>query len=715
MCSIVRSETKAKTNINPIHQDELNKLKSELNKINPDKMIAEALLITANPNERRHNQSSSIKVNQDGEVKTDMFVPKENLLELAKITSMQNYLESIKGKSIKEMIDDYQNKIDEYNRGVQVIIDKTKKENLQYIAQYNSVKEKNTLLEEQINQMNIEHMKIEQQLKDSENQIYKLQVRFEIFNNYKELFDEFLKQFPDMKPIDIMKDLQIRGNESNQLLQELNEKNEKIHLLINEKNTLVKDMKKANEELSIKIYQLQKEKKEIISQYEKDQIQLQNELSQYKEFKKENILLHNMLFQLYNLLFDTLRLDKGINGIIKEKYLHITKEDFNPNVFDNAEVVNYVRLMIKSMVPSVCESIYRECIAYANMMVRSYLPEKVNTRYQPLEIFKEIKSLVEKKENAIRKYKQDLSLQSEKIKEQEKEIKMLKDKSRNQTLQYENYQKIIKKELDKKINNENIPNTTGGIAILTDRSGASKEEDVTHRTGVVKDTQCVVDNNNKRNTSLHNRPTAITTELKDVGVKHQSNQVALTTTTAKQKIYSDNLLKKNLMKSSNYFHQYEMDNTVHTTSSKLVGKNKKKDKVVITSKQKKKDADANVSFNSDSDGSSQVNEEEVKEFRQLRKGKNNDKLIKSHGCQEFISNLNGIKELVEHTNRMFLYKPKMKMLKDPQQKDRFEITIENRFIRKNNDKNKTETYNPFKERALGKINHLLAKIEAQDN
>ena len=714
MCSIVRSETKAKTNINPIHQDELNKLKSELNKINPDKMIAEALLITANPNERRHNQSSSIKVNQDGEVKTDMFVPKENLLELAKITSMQNYLESIKGKSIKEMIDDYQNKIDEYNRGVQVIIDKTKKENLQYIAQYNSVKEKNTLLEEQINQMNIEHMKIEQQLKDSENQIYKLQVRFEIFNNYKELFDEFLKQFPDMKPIDIMKDLQIRGNESNQLLQELNEKNEKIHLLINEKNTLVKDMKKANEELSIKIYQLQKEKKEIISQYEKDQIQLQNELSQYKEFKKENILLHNMLFQLYNLLFDTLRLDKGINGIIKEKYLHITKEDFNPNVFDNAEVVNYVRLMIKSMVPSVCESIYRECIAYANMMVRSYLPEKVNTRYQPLEIFKEIKSLVEKKENAIRKYKQDLSLQSEKIKEQEKEIKMLKDKSRNQTLQYENYQKIIKKELDKKINNENIPNTTGGIAILTDRSGASKEEDVTHRTGV-KDTQCVVDNNNKRNTSLHNRPTAITTELKDVGVKHQSNQVALTTTTAKQKIYSDNLLKKNLMKSSNYFHQYEMDNTVHTTSSKLVGKNKKKDKVVITSKQKKKDADANVSFNSDSDGSSQINEEEVKEFRQLRKGKNNDKLIKSHGCQEFISNLNGIKELVEHTNRMFLYKPKMKMLKDPQQKDRFEITIENRFIRKNNDKNKTETYNPFKERALGKINHLLAKIEAQDN
>lgn len=728
MNSTIRSETRAKTNINPIHQDELNKLKCELNKINPDKMINEALLITSNLNERRHNHSNGIKVNQDDETKTDMFVPKENLLELAKITSMQNYLESIKGKSIKEMIDDYQNKIDEYNRGVQVIIDKTKKENLQYITQYNSIKEKNTLLEEQINQMNIEHMKIEQQLKNSENQIYKLQVRFEIFNNYKELFDEFLKQFPDMKPIDIMKDLQVRGNESKQLLQELNEKNEKINLLMNEKNTLVKDMKKANEELSIKIYQLQKEKKEIVTQYEKDQIQLQNELSQYKDFKKENILLHNMLFQLYNLLFDTLRLDKGINVLIKEKYLNITKEDFNPNVFDNAEVVNYIRLMIKSMVPSVCENIYRECIAYANMMVRSYLPEKVNTRYQPLEIFKEIKSLVEKKENAIKKYQQDLALQSEKIKEQEKEIKMLKDKSRNQTLQYENYQKIVKKELDKKINNNdnntNIPNTTGGIGMITDRSGNSKEDELTHRTGLIKDIQCNNDSNNNNNkVSTSNKPIAITTELKDIPIKHKktnNNQIALTTTTtAKQKMYSDHLLKKNLMKSSNYFHQYEMDNNIQTTSSKMINKPKKKDKVIITSKQKKKDThinnDVNISFNSESDGSSQINEEEVKEFRQLRKGKNNDKLIKSHGCQEFISNLNGIKELVEHTNRMFLYKPKMKMLKDPQQKDRFEITIENRFINKNNDKTKIETYNPFKERALGKINHLLAKIEAQDN
>ena len=109
-------------------------------------------------------------------------------------------------------------------------------------------------------------------------------------------------------------------------------------------------------------------------------------------------------------------------------------------------------------------------------------------------------------------------------------------------MQYENYQKIVKKELDKKINNNdnntNIPNTTGGIGIITDRSGNSKEDELTHRTGLIKDIQCNNDSNNNNNkVSTSNKPIAITTELKDIPIKHKktnNNQIALTTTTAKQ-------------------------------------------------------------------------------------------------------------------------------------------------------------------------------------
>ena len=60
------------------------------------------------------------------------------------------------------------------------------------------------------------------------------------------------------------------------------------------------------------------EKKGLEEKFEKKEIQIQNELSLYKDYQKENLLLHNMLFQIYNLLFDTLRLDKSID--IKDEY-----------------------------------------------------------------------------------------------------------------------------------------------------------------------------------------------------------------------------------------------------------------------------------------------------------------------------------------------------------------------------------------------------------
>ena len=96
-------------------------------------------------------------------------------------------------------------KVDEYNKGTQVIIEKTKQEKDQYLTQYNSIKEENMRLVNQITQINNEFRKLEEQLKESQTAIYKLQTRFEIFNKHKPLFDEFIKEFPTHNPVDIMK------------------------------------------------------------------------------------------------------------------------------------------------------------------------------------------------------------------------------------------------------------------------------------------------------------------------------------------------------------------------------------------------------------------------------------------------------------------------------------------------------------------------------
>lgn len=638
-------------------------MKEALELINPELIIKEALKENEEANSKR------------------VYHKRSELLEQTRTSSINNYLESIKGKSVKEITKDFQNKIDEYNRGVQVIIDKTEKENLQYAAQANSLKEKNALLEAHIAQMNIEHIQLEQQLKESNNQIYNLQAKFEIFNDNKELFEEFLKEFPGEKPIEIMKDLAERKNESKALINEVNSLKEKIDRLQKEKMENEKNMKKSIEELSLKNYQMEKEKKGIEENFLKKEIQIKNELSLYQDYKKENILLHNMLFQIYNLLFETLRLDKGID--IKEEFLDIQEKDFKPNLFNNPELFNYVKLMIKSMKSTISDQIYRECIAYANMMVRKYLTEKINLRFQPVEIFKEIKLLVDKKEEQLNKCKQDMHLFQEKIRAMEKENIKIKNQLRNESISFENYKKIV----DKLFTNNN----------LNKLNLVEKE---------LKNIKNETEKSNKRylQTSIEKKPklsiaTTNNVTAEDIDSTKPSN---VNTVPNRKKGYSDELNKRNLIKSTLSLNQFDPDNP---------NKPNKKEKITIISQEKQKSS----SLNSETNEASELNEDEAKEFRELKKSKNKDKLIKTHGCQGFISNLTGIKELVEHTNRIFMYKSKMKKTVDPEKKDRFNIQLENRFRPSSPENIEIKEKNPFKDRALLKINNLLSQIKAQDN
>ena len=84
-------------------------MKEALELINPELIIKEAL--------KENEEASSKRV----------YHKRSELLEQTRTSSINNYLESIKGKSVKEITKDFQNKIDEYNRGVQVIIEKTEK------------------------------------------------------------------------------------------------------------------------------------------------------------------------------------------------------------------------------------------------------------------------------------------------------------------------------------------------------------------------------------------------------------------------------------------------------------------------------------------------------------------------------------------------------------------------------------------------------------
>ena len=331
---------------------------------------------------------------------------KDDLLEQIRFNALSSFITDIKGKSENQIQKIFKQKVDEFSNGIQLIVDKSKKENKKYISQYESVLEEKKLLQSQLSELNSEYEKIKNQLKDNEELINKIQTRFSLFQENKILFDEFLKEFSNRNPIDIIKEIQIRQDGYINFLNEYNNAMKKIDDLNKEKNNEYKNNKRTIEELNEKIYQKELDEKQISESYEKIILSLKTKLNTFKGYKEENITLHKMLFRLYNRLIEAFSLKKNIK--IDNKFLNIKESDFHPNLFDDSEIGKYIDLMISSMNSSTTDSLLRETIAYSNMMVRLYMKDKINLRYEPVRTFKELKSLMERKEEEIFRLKEKI-------------------------------------------------------------------------------------------------------------------------------------------------------------------------------------------------------------------------------------------------------------------------------------------------------------------
>ena len=581
-------------------------MKEEIIKIESENIIEEAINLAES---RLKEQSTTNK--------------KEEVLEKHKNSTIKNYLTSIKGKSVKEIVKDFENKINEYNKGVEVIIEKIKVEKKQLEDECKSLNENKKNLINQIATLNRENTELKIQLQSDVDQISKLQTKFIIFEKNKKLFDDFMKEFPTDNPTDIMKDLKVRKEAALINLKDYTEVKNELYLLKKEKNDVENRLNHQIKELNLRNYDFEKEKKKMEDNY---QIQLNDalfELAAYKQYRIENDYLKNMLFHLYNLLFETFRLDKNLK--IKDKFLNIKETDFKANIFSNPEIENYIKLMINSMHQDSILKVLRETSAYANMMIRNYLPEKVNIRFKPIEIFREIKLLVENKDEKIKKLESEIKMNKEKYRMIEKENLITSSKLKNEQRKFEKYQKIV----DKVVTRQNKGNE-----------------------------------NNTMTQSLNNP---------------------------------------------------KMKNEFNKTSTE--GNRKKNEKIQIKSRDNEKviSIDEKDEFFSDSESlidelreSSILSPEENQEFRRIKTSKNKDRLQKIHGCQNMVNNLNNLKNLVDHTNRLFMYKSKMGSL--PPKINKFDTVIEDRFL--SNDTTVNTYKNNFsKDKIVSKLDKLIASID----
>ena len=329
-------------------------------------------------------------------------------------------------------------------------IQKLKEKNSERLSEIMSLQEKM----EELLKKNINYNK---ELSDYSKKVFELESEIQVLKEQNKTYNEFKELFQGQNPEDILREFKIQSEGNQQLFADYENLRLELKRVKYEKETyekLYKELLSYN--FNSKDNNNKEDKKELEPYINKIN-ELEDDLDQNKKHKTQNELLHNMLYQIYNLLFEAFRLDKNIK--INKKYNYIQKEDFTPNLFSSVEIANYVKLMIKSMKDTTAEQELRETIVYANMLVRAYLPEKLNMRYRPTEILCEIKKLVDNNCEKLKKVEGNYKVSLEKIKSLEKEINIMKGKLKQDELKYEKYQKIVDKIIVKEGRNSNNKNT----------------------------------------------------------------------------------------------------------------------------------------------------------------------------------------------------------------------------------------------------------------
>ena len=311
-------------------------------------------------------------------------------------------------------------------------------------------------LQEQMEEILRKNMNYIKEISDNSNKIYEMEKTINNLQKQKKTYDEFKELFPNKNPEDILKEIKIQSEGHHQLFSDYEDIRLELKRVKLEKENYEK-LYKQSLSGNINLNENYDERaKNDLKKYKNKVYELEDDIEQFKDYKKENEHLHNMLYQIYNLLFDTFRLDKNIK--IDKKYNFIKEEDFKPNIFCNPEIGNYVKLMIKSMKETSTGQELRETIAFANMLVRNYLPDKLNLRYKPVEILNEIKNLVDDNCEKLKKIEGNYKLVMEKNRNLEKEINIMKGKVKQEEIKFEKYQKMVDKMVTKDNKSNNIKN-----------------------------------------------------------------------------------------------------------------------------------------------------------------------------------------------------------------------------------------------------------------
>lgn len=611
-------------------------------------------------------------------------------LENLKTNTIHNYIDNIGNKTKQEMRQELEKKLEEYNTATSLFCDKKNKENLEYFHQLTSSKTKVEELELSIIQLNQENKLLKEQLKSSDNVIFKLQSKFEVFNKLKPIFEEFFKQFPEDNPVQIIKEINEKREASIRLIEDINNLNDK---LFNEEKTakqLAEKNKKVIEDLLNKISQVELENKDKIIKFQKEIFDLKSELSNMMHYKKENINLHNMLFHIYNKLIERLELSKNIK-ISPE--LKVIERDFKPDLFNNEEVGRYITTMLVTSYEESSSRMFRETIAYTNMLLRTYCKDELSKRFDPVMCLKKIKEIVEKTQEKKIKVKQENHLLKDKIKVLEIEIKKLNNDIKFSQLQYGNLEKKFNKQFSERIlrskenrNNMIMQKDSKIITVVPQQIFNDEEEEQQEHKKV-------------RPSSVGLSKSLVFTDKKRM---KESKDLFITENEKIKSSREINKFNKSKNQRKNLLSASTRPNTGKYSRPKTaLNKNVTDDEVIET------ENSHNVVTNH--------NYASTFNLKNMELSKNKDKIIRPGNYNMVPLSSDGFQSLVEQTNRLFLYKTKMSNSCKKNIFQRFVGSMESKF----NVLNKVKKQTDSKELVLGDkivvdINSMINVLEKRE-
>ena len=582
----------------PLNIKAIDNLKESISQIDPKKIISSALI---SANKRSLDNKKKIET-----------------IEQAKNNIVNSFLSEIDktDKNIDQLRLLSKEKFNDFKNSTNLIVERTQKEAKEYISKLNLITKENKMLKKKYYDLKNQFDDILAKQKNSLKEIENMKNSENILISNKPVFNDFLKQFKAQAPKKIIEDIEKQKDGYKMLKSEYDSTINKIIFGKKIFDLKVEKEEKKISNMNYKIHELEEEnslKQENFGNLVED---LKKEIKKLQGLKEENDKYRKMLYQLYNRLIENFSLDKDIN--LQKKLLKLKKEDYKPNLLDDNEIFKYIKLMISSMNRSTSDQLLRETIAYSNMITRVYLKNKINLKYEPYSTFKELKDIMEKNEEKIEKLRNNVREYEEKLK-----IMTAENKKLNKIINYFHMEKNRNIEIKQNTLNINYRNSLK-FKKLYNKERFSKQ----------------YNSSKYRNSSLG----------------YQNKRYRLNSANPQ--------IKRSLLKRANIVDDSDSSKTQKTSVNNIKEIKKSNSIYDLNNKKIQENIDFKLLRNPLYQSIQSMNNKVINKYYQIdnkinkenKKVKDNYKKAKD---QNIFTYLNEFQQLINHTNRLFLYQAKI--------------------------------------------------------